>query len=65
MQERTAALVTPEFGAKTQHCIVGDFIQRQGDLTVLRNLWARNSAFTNHQATLCNFDWGKSGSWYV
>ena len=56
MQGRTTALVTPESRAKTQLRTVGDFIQRQGDLTVLRNLCARISSFTDHQATLCNFD---------
>ena len=62
MKGHTTALVTPEARAKTQICIVADFIKTQGDLSLLRNLWARDSSFANYQASLCDFDWGKSGS---
>ena len=55
----TTALVTQEARVKTQLCLVGDFIKTLGDLSVLRNLWARMGAFTNHQATVCDFDWGE------
>ena len=55
---RTTALVTPESRAKTQLRIVGDFIQRQGDFSVLRSLWSSISSLTDHQASLCDFDWG-------
>ena len=59
MKGHTTALVTPEARAKTQICIVADFIKTQGDLSLLRNLWARVSSFTNYQASLCDFDWGE------
>ena len=59
MKGHTTALVTPEARAKTQICIVTDFIKTQGDLSLIRNLWARVSSFTNYQASLCDFDWGE------
>ena len=55
----TTALVTQEARVKTQLCLVGDFIKTIGDLTVLRNLWSRMGAYTNHQARVCDFDWGE------
>ena len=55
----TTALVTQEAKVKTQLCLVGDFIKTLGDLSVLRNMWARMGAFTNHQATVCDFDWSE------
>ena len=48
-----------EARAKTQIYIVADFIKTQGDLSLLRNLWARVSSFTNYQAIQCDFGWGK------
>ena len=56
---RTTPMITPESRAKTQLCIVADFIRTQGDLSLLRNLWSRISSFTDHQASLCDFDWGE------
>ena len=53
----TTALVTPQSRSKTQICLVGDFIQRQGDLTVLRNLWSGVGSFTDYQAAFHDFDW--------
>ena len=53
------ALVTPNSRAKTQNCINSDYMQTHGDLSLLRNLCARISSFTNYQSTLCDFDWGK------
>ena len=55
----TTALVMQEARVKTQLCLVGDFIKTVGDLSVLRNMWARMGAFTNHQATVCDFDWSE------
>ena len=55
----TTALVTQEARVKTQLSLVGDFIKTLGDLSVLRNMWARMGAFTNHQATVCDFDWSE------
>ena len=52
----TTALVTAESKAKTQG---RDFAKTQGDLMVLRNLWSRMGSFTNHQATVIDFDWGE------
>ena len=59
VRRRPTAMITPESRAKTQLCIVADFIQTQGDSSLLRNLWPRISSFTDHQASLCNFDWGE------
>ena len=56
IQGRTDPLVTPESRDRVQLCKVGDFIQSQGDLSTPRNLWARISSFTDHQAVLCDFD---------
>ena len=50
--------ITPESRTRTQLCIVSDFLQTQGDLSILENLWARVSSLTDHQAALCDFDWG-------
>ena len=33
----TTALVTPESRAQAQLCLVGDYVQSQGDLLLLRN----------------------------
>ena len=55
----TTALVTAESRAKTQLCLVGDFVETHGDLMVLRNLWSRMGSFTNHQAAVTDIDWGE------
>ena len=55
---RTTPLIIPESRARTQLNIVSDFLQTEGDICTLRNLWARISSFTDHQAALCDFDWG-------
>ena len=55
----TTALVTQEARVKTQLCLVGDFIKTIGDKSVLRNLWSRMGAYTNHQAPVCDFDLGE------
>ena len=59
MKGHTTALVTTEARPKTQICILADFIKTQGDLSLLGNLWARVSSFTNYQASLCDFDCGR------
>ena len=56
---RTTPLVTPESRARTQLSMVADFIQSYGDITVLRSMWAKISSVTDHQASLCDFDWGE------
>ena len=55
----TTAIVTAESRAKTQLCLVGDFIKTHGDLMILRNLWSRMGSFTNHQGAITDFDWGE------
>ena len=55
----TTAVVTPESRSRTQLCLIGDFIHTHGNLSVLRNLWARVGSYTNHQAAFCDFDWGE------
>ena len=56
---RTTPLVTPESRARTQLSMVADFIQSYGDITILRSMWAKISSITDHQASLCDFDWGE------
>ena len=53
------ALVTPASRAKTQIHLVGDFVQHQGDLSVLRRMWSQVGSLTNYQASYCDFDWGE------
>ena len=53
---RTTPLITPESRALTQLCIVAEFIQHHGDISILRSMWAKISSFTDHQAALCDFD---------
>ena len=53
---RTIPLITPESRARTQLCIVADYIQNYGDIAVLRSMSAKISSFTDHQAALCDFD---------
>ena len=56
---RNAPLVTPESRARTQLCLIGEYIPTHGDLSVLRSMWAQISSFTDYQAALCDFDWGE------
>ena len=56
---RTTPLITPESRARTQLSMVADFIQSHGDIAILRSMWAKISSFTDHQASLCDFDWGE------
>ena len=56
---RSAPLLTPESRARTQLCLIGEYIPSHGDLSVLRNMWAKISSFTDYQAALCDFDWGE------
>ena len=56
---KTEPLVSPDSRAKTQLSVTADYLHSQGDLLLLRNLWARVSSYTNFQATLCDFDWSE------
>ena len=56
---RTTPLITPESRARTQLGMVADFIQNHGDIAILRSMWAKISSITDHQASLCDFDWGE------
>ena len=47
VQGRTTDLVSPESRAKLQLSIVGDFLQTQGDFSLLKSLWSRVSAHTD------------------
>ena len=55
----TTALVTPLSRVKTQICLIRDFIQHQGDLALLRNLWSRVGSFTDYQTVFHHFDWSE------
>ena len=56
---RNTPLVTPESRARTQLCLIGEYIPTYGDLSVLRSMWAKISSFTGYQAAPCDFDWGE------
>ena len=56
---RTTPLITLESRARTQLSMVADFIQSHDDIAILRSMWAKISSFTDHQASLCDFDWGE------
>ena len=56
---RTTPLITPESRARTQWGMVADFIQSHGDIAILRSMLAKISSITDHQASLCDFDWGE------
>ena len=60
VQGRTTALITPESRLRTQLRIVADFLEPQGNFSVLRNLLSRLSSLTDHQAVLCDFDSGEN-----
>ena len=52
-------LVTPASRAKTQIHLVADFVQHQGDLSILRRMWSQVGSLTNYQASYCDFDWSE------
>ena len=52
-------LVTPASRAKTQIHLVADFVQHQGDLSLLRRMWSQVGSLTNYQASYCDFDWSE------
>ena len=51
------ALVTPK--SPTKLSLVGDFVQTQDDLLVLRNLWSRVGSYTEHQSPFSEFNLGE------
>ena len=59
LKGNTSALVDPQSRAKTQICLVGDFIQCLGDLYALRKLWASAGSFTEYQTSFQDFDWSE------
>ena len=59
LKGNTSALVDPQSRAKTQICLVGDFIQSLGDLSALRRLWASAESFTEYQTSFQDFDWSE------
>ena len=52
-------LVTPASRAKTQIHLIADFVQHQGDLSILRRMWSQVGSLTNYQASYCDFDWSE------
>ena len=52
-------LVTPASRAKSQIHLVADFVQYQGDLSILRRMWSQVGSLTNYQASYCDFDWSE------
>ena len=55
----TTAIVTPITRARTQICLIGEFVPKQGDISLLRSLWAQVGCLTNHRASYCDFDWSE------
>ena len=59
LRGRAEPLVTPVSRAKTQLCVTADYLQSNGDLQLLRNVWAKVSSYTDFRAELCDFDWSE------
>ena len=59
LKGNTSALADPQSRAKTQICLVGDFIRSLGDLSALRKLWASAGSFTGYQTSFQDFDWSE------
>ena len=38
--------------------LIGTFVPRDGNISLLQSLWTRVGVFTNHQALFCSCDWG-------
>ena len=38
--------------------LIGTFVPRDGNISLLQSLWTRVGVFTNHQALFSSFDWG-------
>ena len=55
----TTAIVTPLTRASIQICLLGEFVPKHGNISLLRSLWAQVGSFTNHQASYCDFDWSE------
>ena len=54
------APVTPQTRLQTQICLLGDFVQDSGNLTILRRLWARAGSYTGFQTAFQDFDWSEN-----
>ena len=59
LKGHTLAPVTPQSRLQTQICLLGEFIQDSGNLTILRRLWARAGSYTGFQAAFQDFDWSE------
>ena len=46
-----------ELRMTTQISLIGTFVPRGGDLSLLRNLWTQFGVFTSHQGFFSDFDW--------
>ena len=40
--------------------LIGTFVPRDGNISLLQKLWTRVGVFTNHQALFSSFDWGSA-----
>ena len=40
--------------------LIGTFVPRDGNISLLQSLWTRVGVFTNHQALFSSFDWGSA-----
>ena len=38
--------------------LIGTFVPKDGNISLLQSLWTRVRVFTNHQALFSSFDWG-------
>ena len=51
------AQITSQSRARTQLCLLGDYLRTGGDIGQLRSIWANVGTFTNHQGLFADFDW--------
>ena len=40
--------------------LIGIFVSKDGNISLLQSLWTRVGVFTNHQALFSSFDWGSA-----
>ena len=51
------AQITSQSRAKTQLCLLGDYLRTGGNISQLRGIWTNVGNFTNHQSMFADFDW--------
>ena len=59
LKGHSSAPVTPQSRLQAQICLLGDFVQDSGNITILRRLWARAGSYTGFQSVFQDFDWSE------